>query len=1454
MSRLKLAACVPFLCFLWHSAFAEHFPGKTWDRSSPEAQGVNPVRLEQAVDYLRQHSGTDKVDELVIVRNGRIIWEGENASNVHGVWSCTKSFVSTCLGLLIEDGRCTLDTLAHQYHSKLGSHYKDVQLRHFATMTSGYRAEADDNPSGSYTHGPSQTPFTPATPLFSPPGNQYAYWDSAMNEFAYVLTQIAEESLESLFERRIANKIEMNADQWRWGHFDVDGQTINGGAGNYSKDIQISALQMARLGLLFLNRGKWDGETVLDEAWIDEATRIQVSVDTPNKWPASSIPGPGVYGFNWWRNGIQEDGRLKWEGAPETTYAASGYNNNKLFVIPDWQTVVVRLGLDQSDHKIEDKEWGQFLKLVGESVIDPENKNWNVETPHGPQFEQTIDVTEGTWINLDVSPDGETIAFDFLGDLYTMPVSGADGTQNQFPTKLTHGIAWDMQPRFSPDGSKIAFTSDRTGANKKGGDNLWVIDLTSGDLAQITHEDYRLLNGPSWTPDGNYLVGRKHFTSRRSLGAGEMWLYHRSGVEGNAAGGIQLTQRPSDQKDVNEPIFSPDGRYLYYSQDATGGSTFEYNKDSNGEIYAIFQLDLEKGETLKLVSGPGGACRPTPSPDGKSLAFVRRIGSQTALHHYDLASGSVRVLYDQLERDMQEAWAIHGVYPSFAWTPDNQALIVWAKGKIRRIPVNGEPSSIIPFRIQDTRTLTRRVRFPIEAAPPTFEVKLLRWVQTSPDGKSVIFNALGYIYLKNLETGEIKRLTSQQDHFENYPSFSRDGKYVVYTTWNDDSLGAIHIASADGLEHRVITDRPGHYIEPTFSPDNQTVVFRKVGGGRIRSGLWSREPGLYSISANGGKMNYLTRSGFKPMFGRTSERVYFITQSGGKDADNTKLQSILLDGTEERSHYNSSWATDYALSPDGSQIAFIERFNVYTAPFLNAGKEINVGPNGKNLPITKVSENAGNWVHFSLNGNRLHWALGPTLYSLDLKSPKKAATASHEADVTPLPVEENHLGWQQAHDRPNGSFYLVGGHVHTMGEKGILKNAVIHIDGNRIASIGQVGQLTPPADARIIDVSGQWILPGFVDTHAHGSQGSNGIIPQHNWVDYARLAFGVTTIHDPSNQTETIFAASEMTKAGLLTAPRTYSTGTILYGATGSYRAEINSLEDARFHLHRMKAVGAFSVKSYNQPRRDQRQQVIAAARELEMQVVPEGGSTFMHNLTMVVDGHTGIEHTLPVQFIYDDVVNLWRGTGVGYTPTLSVAYGGLSGEYYWYQIDDLWRHERITSFIPPHILHPRARRRLKAPLEDFNHIKAATIAKALVDAGEIVQAGGHGQLNGLCTHWEMWSFVQGGMTPEEALRCGTLYGAQYLGLDTDLGSIEPNKLADILVFEPRAKPLENIRDSERIQLTIANGRVFEAKTMNEMGASNEKPQFFWQRSGYAIPALIPQATSCAGCQRPGLN
>jgi imidazolonepropionase-like amidohydrolase len=464
---------------------------------------------------------------------------------------------------------------------------------------------------------------------------------------------------------------------------------------------------------------------------------------------------------------------------------------------------------------------------------------------------------------------------------------------------------------------------------------------------------------------------------------------------------------------------------------------------------------------------------------------------------------------------------------------------------------------------------------------------------------------------------------------------------------------------------------------------------------------------------------------------------------------------------------------------------------------------------------------------------------------LRTESQKEAAQEKTE----PVKTE---LGFEHPTAKPESTIAFLGAKIITMGEQGVIENGTIVIENNRILAVGKKREVEIPEGATKVKVPGMVIMPGFIDTHAHGPAETDGIQPEANWVNYARLAFGVTTIHDPSNDTQGIFSASEMVKAGTTLGPRIFSTGTIIYGAAGSFKAEIDSLDDAKFHLNRMKAAGALSVKSYNQPRRDQRQQVIAAARELEMMVVPEGGSTFMHNMTMIVDGHTGIEHTLSVQTAYDDVMDLWRGTNVGYTPTLCVAYGGISGERYWYQHDDLWTHPRLNAFIPKAILHPRSRRREKAPLEDYNHIRVAEIAKQVVEQGGMVQAGGHGQLNGIDTHWEMWSFVQGGMSNMDSLRCGTILGAKYLGLDGSIGSLEPGKLADLVVLERGQDPTKDIRATQEIAMVMANGRLFDAMTMAEIGGEESPaPAFFFHDPSQQTGGSMPRVRGC-GCCRPG--
>ena len=1048
---------------------------------------------------------------------------------------------------------------------------------------------------------------------------------------------------------------------------------------------------------------------------------------------------------------------------------------------------------------------------------DEEEAEWDVSAEHGPTRTVRFTTTEGTWMNLDVSPDGREIVFDLLGDLYFLPIEG--GTAR----RITEGPAFDVQPRFSPDGARIAFTSDRAG-----GDNLWVMDRAGSDPVQVTKEDFRLVNGPAWTPDGQYLLGRKHFTSTRSLGAGEVWMYHVSG-----GAGLQLTERRNDQQDqANEIALSPDGRYVYYAEDATGGSTFEYNKDPNAGIYAIRRLDRETGEVETLLGGPGGAARPTPSPDGRHLAFVRRVRDKEVLFLYDLQTGAETPLYDGLSRDQQETWAIFGVYPAMDWTPDGRALVFWADGGLHRLDVATRAVTEIPFEAEVEQTITEPVRATYEVAPERFRVRMLRDAATAPDGRTLVFHAVGHLWTMDYPDGTPRRLTRDDARFEYDPAFSPDGRRLVYTTWSDDEYGSIWLMDLRSGEARRLTERPGHYATPRFSPDGERIVFRRGEGNGLRGTLHGTEPGLYWMDADGGEMTLITESGREPRFSPDGERVYFLT-GGGLEK---RYKSVRLDGGDERTHFTLKYATDVVPSPDGRWVAFNEAFNVFVAPFPVTGSEVELSKDTRAIPVTRVSRDAGTELHWVDDGRALRWLIGPEVYTRALDEAFAFLPGAPEELPAPDSVGVP-VNLTLPFDRPDGAVVLVGARVITMDGDEVIENGTVVVRGNRIVAVGPAATVDVPEDAEVIDVAGHTIMPGMVDVHAHAGHFYGGALPQANWVYYANLAYGVTTMHDPSATTETVFTLSEMVKAGEIVGPRVFSTGTILYGADGDFRATVNSLDDARSHLRRLRAVGAFSVKSYNQPRRDQRQQVLVAARELGMLVVPEGGSTFYHNLTQVVDGHTGIEHALPVAPFYDDVLSLWGESGVAYTPTLIVGYGGLWGEDYWYGHTNVWEDPRLLTFTPRGVVDARARRRVLAPDTEYWHRTLAEAAKALADRGVGVNLGAHGQMQGIGAHWELWMLGQGGMTPLEAIRAATLNGARYLGMDADLGSIEAGKLADLLVLS--ANPLEDLRHSREIRYVMANGRLYDAATMNQTWPEAvARPLLWFEREGASDAAV----------------
>lgn len=1054
-----------------------------------------------------------------------------------------------------------------------------------------------------------------------------------------------------------------------------------------------------------------------------------------------------------------------------------------------------------------------FTFIKDDTDKGKDKKGWDVNNPPGKYTETEFTVNEGTWMSLDVSPDGKELVFDLLGDIYTMPIAGGEAKL------LRGGLALEVQPRYSPDGTKISFTSDAGG-----GDNIWMMNKNGSNAKQITKESFRLLNNAVWMPNGNYIVARKHFTSTRSLGAGEIWMYHTSGGEG-----IQLTKKKNDQQDVGEPCVSPDGKYIYFSEDMYPGGYFQYNKDPNSQVYVIKRYNTEKGELETVTGGSGGAQRPQISKDGKTLAFVRRVREKSVLYLRNMETGEEWPVYDKLSKDQQEAWAIFGVYPNFQWLDEN-TIVIWAQGKIWKVDVKSSNATEIPFTAKCKHKIREALKFKQEVAPDKFTVKTIRHAITSPDEKTVIFNAAGYLWKKELPNGTPERLTNGAD-LEFEPCFSPDGKEIVYVTWSDEGSGAILKMKLADKKTEKLTLEKGIYRTPRFSPDGQMLVYQKESGNDAQGNDFCVNPGLYFMSSkNATKGELIIKEGENPRFNKEGTRIFYQASEG----ENAVYKSCNPKGQEIRTHFTSKYTNDFVPSPDNNWVAYKELFKVYIAAFPESGKTVDLSASMKSLPVAQVAKDAGINIHWSADGNKLHWTLGDEYFTNELKN-RFTFLPGSPAKVLPMDSVGIKVNLVLNTDKPGGWIALTNARIITMKGDEVIEDGTILIKDNRIISIGKNSDVELPVTAKLIDCSGKTIMPGIVDVHAHLGTFRGGLSPQKQWQYCANLAYGVTTTHDPSSNSEMVFSQSEMVKAGNMMGPRIYSTGTILYGAEGDFKAVINSLDDARSAISRTKAYGAFSVKSYNQPRREQRQQVIEAASQLKIHVYPEGGSTTWYNLTHILDGHTGIEHNIPVAPLYDDFVKLYAASKSGYTPTLIVCYNAMNAENYWYQKTDVWKKDRLLKYTPRFVIDPRARHRTMSPDEEYEngHILVSQSCKKLMDAGVCVNLGAHGQLQGLGAHWELWSLQQGGMSNMQALRCATMNGAKYLGMDADIGSLEKGKLADLIILDKN--PLENILNSETVRYTMVNGRLFDCETLNEIGNYDKKrSKFYWEVPGYA--------------------
>ncbi|PWT93123.1 MAG: hypothetical protein C5B54_02375, partial [Acidobacteria bacterium] len=841
-------------------------------------------------------------------------------------------------------------------------------------------------------------------------------------------------------------------------------------------------------------------------------------------------------------------------------------------------------------------------------------------------------------------------------------------------------------------------------------------------------------------------------------------------------------------------------------------------------------------------------------------------------------------------RDEQEGFAQADLWPNYAFTPDGKSLIYSNHGKIDRLNLATLQVTNIPFTVHVEQYLAPRVAWEEHVESGPINAKLLRWPEQSPDGKWIVFDAFGRVWLQQMNgsqtVGEPKRLTSNDASLpprEYAPSFSADGNWIVYVTWSDAEGGHIWKAPVSGGAPVKLTKSAGHFANPVFSPKGDKIAVIQGSGLEFR-GHQPEEEQYFEIRwlpAEGGDPQFITTVNladtlkFHPQvfWNKDSDRVYFrdpVPPQKPTDDPKNDLVSVRLDGTDKKRFLRFPAVGDIVPSPDENWIVFTSRDNVYVTALPKTGMKEppEVGIKEGSVPVWRLSDEAGGYVTWANGGKTITWELGNTFHRLTLESAiqfvqdqkrkaeeekkgenkedKKAGAEQKEEEKPRVPKSEAIvLKLTMPRPAPEGSVLLHGARVITMKGDEVLENADVLVTGNRIKAIGAAGKVTGSSDAKVIDVTGKTIIPGLIDTHAHLHYSAFEIFPEMKWQYVANLAYGVTTTYDPSAPSLDVFSQAEMVEAGVMMGPRIYSSGDVLYGGQQTdIWAEVNNQDDANRQVKRMQAYGARMIKVYQQPRREQRIWFAEACRKMHMLMTAEGAGELWTDLSMVTDGFTAFEHSLPVE-LHKDVIEFFAKSGTYYTPTLIVGYGGPWAEQYYYQEKNPHDDAKLNRFTPHLFLDPSSRRHVWISLDEYHFPTIAYGAAEVMRAGGNVSLGAHGELQGLGAHWELWAMagenakalgLPGGMTPMETLKACTINAADKIGFAPDLGSIEAGKLADLVILD--GNPLENIYNTNTAHWVMKNGYLYDANTMREeWPEQKDLPKFFWQKNSETTTA-----------------
>jgi Tol biopolymer transport system component len=1043
-------------------------------------------------------------------------------------------------------------------------------------------------------------------------------------------------------------------------------------------------------------------------------------------------------------------------------------------------------------------------------------QGWDTTRPRGHTREIDFTTSEGTLQALDISPDGQWIVFDLLAHVYRVRASGGRAeclTQGS-------GIALNYDPRYSPDGRQIAFVSDRSGQN-----SLWVMQADGASPRLVAEGGEHWLVQPAWSADGRALIATNYLIHRLSSQdwtvSSQLWRYP---LDGSPPG--RLTGAGLDY--VVAPALSPDGRHVYYEKMDQPRSTEDYFLISGS--HHLRRLELESGADEAVTESPAPrphayAAAPQVSPDGRTLSFVRRMplehttyrGRDSAhasgLWLRDLASGRERKLVSPVMPDhFDTSDGYHLRFsPGYAWARDGRSIVYTEGGGIRRVDVGTGEVASIPFEARVRRTISQMARPRLHIDDGAFDVRFMKHPVSAPDGRTLLFQAVGRIWTMRYPSGTPRPLIAEEGAaFQYTPAWSPDGKWIAYTTWDDAAGGHVWKVRADGGAPVRLSRSSGEYLNPVWSPDGGQIYLLRGMGASFR-GLTVRDNSHFRIvrmSAGGETASEVasdiaTVRGIVRMSFGAGGSLYYTEESGsydsageGHDWDEYQPRFALVsrdaEGGGRREHAHFPFARHAAPSPDGRRVVIQEAHNLLIAPLPDSpGSPPFLDRSDPSSPLE--------WLTRS-GGLDAHWIDARTLEYID-------GHHYHRYDVDNRRTTSTEIRLRVPRYEPRGKLAFTGARILTMKDRRVLEAATLVIEGSRIACVGVCD--TKGVD-RLIDAGGKTIIPGLFDAHAHPTWDGE-IHRQHHPRLAIYPAYGVTTVFDPSADAGGVFPSADLIAAGRLVGPRVFTTGPALV-STGGIRP-IRSYQDAEDDVTRLSDWGAISIKQYTQRRRDQRQWLVEAARRTGTVGVTGERLNLYYDLGMIMDGQSGWEHPITEHPTYADVARFVAASGTNHTPAMQTAGQGLEASEYWQARTGMSRDAKFLRWTPWREI-PQFSDHVRRPLAEYPIIYWTETAKDVLRAGGSVSAGAHSKWDGVGAHREVWTFATA-LTPMEALETATVNPARYLGLDRDLGTLEPGKLADLVVLH--SNPLDDIRNTVDIAYVAQGGVLFDDETLDRL-------------------------------------